>query len=277
MKWIAPLIAMNLLIGSTDTALADEGVILQDAVKRFAESRRKITTYAVSVTADVDDAAEPVRLSNGETYIPKEKLVAFTLEVVANVSDGRILVARLDRFENIESGESENRTWQVWVTQPRRGSGESFGSGRLLSGGTKPEFFDPLAIGLGLGGEYSRGDPLAKIVKAYLSWPRWKSERSGMGRLRFGSKQAVYLEFDPNKDYSPTELHSKQGNSTPFEVRLGLSKVDGHWLPTTGDVVTGDQKQTLTFTWHSVNESVDSRFSPEDIANRYQIEEPRGF
>ena len=277
MQRIWLLILINLTIGLTHTISADEGLSLQDAVQRFADSRRNIRTYDVSISADVIDAAEPVLLTNGETSTPTERLVAFTLEVVANVREGKILVARLDRMENIESGRRENRKWKVWVSEPHQAIDKTYRVGRVLSGGSRPKFFDPLALGLGFGSEYRRGDALSRIVQNYSRWPPWKSGKVERGLLRFGSKDAVYLEFDSEKDCSPVALHSKGESSMPFEVKISLSKIAGNWLPKTAAVVSEDQQQQLIFTWHSVNESVEPRFSLDDIANRYQIKNLRPF
>ena len=262
----------------TRTATADEDITLQDAVNRFAAARGEVTSYDVSISAEVDDDAEPVRLSNGETYVPTQRLVSFTLDIVSDVKSGQILVARLYRMEDITTGKRENETWQVWMTDARRPDDEGYGAGRLLSGGTrgtKPDFFDPLALGLGLGGEYVKGTPLAEIVRNYSDWPQWKSKRLDNGVVGFGSINHLYLAFDTLKDWSPVELHSKRGNSTPFEAKLDLSKIEGHWLPAKARVATGDQRQQLTFNWNSVNRPVSQRFSIDDITNRYQIKVPR--
>ncbi|WP_182865477.1 hypothetical protein [Stieleria mannarensis] len=272
------LLASAFFLGNTHSATADDTITLQDAVNRFAGSRRAITAYDLSITANVDDAAEPVRLSNGETYIPTERLVAFTIDIVADIKRGRMLVARLYRTEEIATGNRENERWQVWMTDARQSDDQHYGPGRLLSGGTrgtKPEFFDPLALGLGLGGEYGRGTPLAEIVKNYAHWPQWKSKQLDKGVFAFGTVDHLYLAFDPQKDWSPVELHSKRGNSTPFEIKLEPAKIEGHWLPATASVVSGDQRQQLTFNWNSISRPVDHRFSIDDIANRYQIKPPR--
>ncbi|QDV47820.1 hypothetical protein Enr13x_77320 [Stieleria neptunia] len=271
---IVPVLAFVMAHAAT----ADENITLQDAVNRFAQARGEVTSYDVSISAQVDDAAEPVRLSNGETYVPTQRLVSFTLDIVSDLNSGRILVARLYRMEDIATGKRENENWQVWMTDARGADADGYGAGRLLSGGTrgsKPEFFDPLALGLGLEGEYGRGTPLAEIAKNFSHWPSWKPKPLGNGVLAFGSINHLYLAFDTQKDWSPVELHSKQGNSTPFEIKLDLSEIDGHWLPAKASVVTGDQRQQLTFNWNSLNRPVGHRFSLDDIANRYQIKAPR--
>ncbi|QEF96289.1 hypothetical protein Mal15_03160 [Stieleria maiorica] len=272
------LLATAIIFAGAAAAIADDTFTLQDAVNRFAEARRAITSYDLSISANVDDAAGPIRLTNGETYVPTERLVAFTIDIVADIKRGQMLVARLYRTEEIATGKRENERWQVWMTDARQSDDQHYGPGRLLSGGTrgtKPEFFDPLALGLGLGGEYGRGTPLAEIVKNYAHWNPWKARQMDNGALGFGSVDHLYLAFDPQKGWSPVELHSKQGNSTPFEIKLELAKVNGHWLPATARVITGDQRQQLTFNWNSINRAVDHRFSIDDIANRYQIKAPR--
>jgi hypothetical protein len=96
------------------------------------------------------------------------------------------------------------------------------------------------------------------------------NDLSGADSVQFGNADES-LGVGCRRIYLVSETHSRSGNSTPFEIKLGLSEINEIWFPTTAKVSDGDQRQQLTITWNRVNETVEHRFALDDIANRYQI------
>lgn len=258
-KRCGTLLVLVLSLLSFDKAVGQEGngLTFHEAIQRLAEARSRIKSYDVTITGKIDSKVEFVRLSNGSTYEVEEIPTGFTLNMVFDREQSRLLVARQNTHRLKSTGEIVTSEWNIFgrtlETLPK-GQHWTIDRGRYI--GKHTAFFDPLGLGLGFEAEFRRGEPWETIVENYHQWSTVPIKQRTDGMLQFEDHQ-YSIVIDPERDYWPITM-TNRGNREIISIKTNLThaKIHGQWLPEAGTVFLKDETTRLKFEWHSVNQPI---------------------
>ena len=246
------------------------------AIRRIANARSRIHSYDLTITAKVVSTQRSQRLSNGEVRRIERIPTGFVLHMVYQQEPSRLVVARQNRYKVQASGESLTREWKVFgreLTQEDLSGAHNIDMGRYF--GSRPEFFDPLGLGLNFPGEFRLGDPWQSTIANYLKWKDdYTAQESTEGSVQFTNELFSFV-IDTKRDHWPVRMSRfDEQKAHLIETELALAKVFGHWLPSTATVVLPGEATFLQFDWHSVNKpTAEARFTPDDVMRRYGLSE----
>jgi hypothetical protein len=257
------------------TAVAEDanGSGFHDAIRKIAEARSRIKSYDVTITGKVESEVGREHLADGSVQEIEKTVIAFTLKMVYDKEQSKLLVARKNAYGLKSTGEVVSGNWRVFgrtLEAVQRGGRWTTGRSRFI--GTWTEFFDPLALGLCFEGEFRRGDPWERVVANYLKWrDTYQMENFPDGKVRFKDEQ-YSIVIDTKRDQWPVTMTRSGPGKLWLETDLRLANVHGHWLPEAGAVEVPRRRTDLMFDWHSVNRPIPKeRFMRKEIESRYGL------
>jgi hypothetical protein len=247
----------------------------QQTIRQLADVRARIKAYDVTITGKVDNKVERQQLSDGSIYEVERVPTGFTLEIVFDAVQSKLLAARKDTYRIKATGKLETTDWSVFGrSQDEVKTAETWTSvrGAFFHKGSIV-FFDPLGLGICFAPEFRRGDPWERTVANYLKWPRdFQAKQLGDGKVQF-TRSRFSMVIDTERDHWPVSMVShRTADEINIKTDIKLVSKNGFWVPDSATVGFKDETTELDFWWHSVNQPVaKKRFAREEILVTYGI------
>ncbi len=179
---------------------AEELPTFIELIDRMEQQRKRITSYDLRVTAEVEDEALPELLSNGKTYPRTTRILSYELNMLRELERGYSVIARREVWEDIATKQRKTLGWKVFAVTTRGvliADEESGGiRAQPLKGWMK--YFDPLGSGLGSPMSLNRERIFVKSVPTIASARSkcWQSElASSSCNMRIVGRHGLWMRI----------------------------------------------------------------------------------